>query len=332
MKSFYKIFATIVLSLSLLTSTSFAAPAWQLPAQGKVFTDEAKQVYIGNTMGRLLRENFKVNFSAPSGWTYEKFSVDGVPVERLVNPKQKKSSRVVLQLHGGGYVGHLSDWYRDCAIKQAVITEAHEIFMVDYRVAPEYLYPAALDDTAKVYEYLLGKVNAENIIVLGDSAGGNLALALSLKLKEEKLPQPAMLILLSPRTTFETDVPSLTKNADRDLVLGKHNAKMYKAVFNPVYAGKIPLNDPRLSPIYADLKDLPPTLIQIGGYELFVDEGIEFLKKATADELNVTLSVYKGMPHDFSILLPELDESVKSFIEIKNFVNLYMPKSNVKQK
>ena len=324
-----KIIAAGVLSLSLLTGTTFAAPAWQLPAEGKIFTDEAKQIYIGNTMGRLLSEKFKINFAVPSGWTYEKFSVDSVPVERLVNPKQKKSSRVVLQLHGGGYVGHLSDWYRDCAIKQAVITDAREIFMVDYRVAPEHLYPAALDDAVQVYVELLKRgIGSENIIVLGDSSGGNLALALSLRLKEEKLPQPAMLILLSPRTTFETNLPSRSRNADRDLVLGKNNAKMYNAVFNPVYAGNIPLNDPRLSPIYADLKDLPPTLIQIGGYEIFVDEGIELLKKATADELNITLSVYRGMPHDFSILLPELDESVKSFIEIKNFVNLYMPKSN----
>ena len=326
MKSVYKIFAAFVLSLSLLTSTSFAAPAWQLPAQGKVFSDEAKQIYIADYMGKFLRGEIKMEFTVPSGWTYEKFSVGGVPVERLVNPKQKKSSRVVFQLHGGGYVGHLSKWYRDFAIKQAVMTEAREVYMLDYRLAPKYVYPAALDDTLKVYEEILGRAGAENIIVFGDSAGGNLALALSLRLKEENLPQPAVLILLSPRTTFETDkLPSRTENADRDLVLGKANVKMYNAVFNPVYAGKIPLTDPHLSPIYADLKNLPPTLVQIGGYELFVDDGIELLKKATADEMSITLSVYRGMPHDFSVLLPELDESIKSFNEIKNFVNLYMP-------
>ncbi|MBQ4494428.1 MAG: alpha/beta hydrolase fold domain-containing protein, partial [Selenomonadaceae bacterium] len=95
---------------------------------------------------------------------------------------------------------------------------------------------------------------------------------------------------------------------------------------NPIYAGKIPLNDPRLSPIYADLKDLPPMLIQIGGYEMFVDDGIELLKKATADELNVTLSVYQGMPHDFAVLLPDLQESVDSFAEIRDFVNVHMRK------
>ena len=133
-----------------------------------------------------------------------------------------------------------------------------------------------------------------------------------------------MLILISPWATLESDPPSRTANADRDLVLGKTNPLLFEGVAHPVYGGKIPVNDPRLSPIYADLKNLPPTLIQIGGYELFVDEGIELLKKATADELNVTLSVYRGMPHDFAMLLPELDESVKSFIEIKNFVNLYM--------
>ena len=327
MKKIYKLFAAGLLSLSLLTNTSFAAPAWQLPANGKVFYDEAKQIYIGNYMGKFLRGEIPMKFDVPDRWTYEKLNINGVNVERLANPNQKKSTRVVLQLHGGGYVGKLSSWYHDFAIKQAVITDAREVYMVDYRVAPEHIYPAALDDAQQAYEELLKRgIKSENIIVFGDSAGGNLALALSLRLKEKNLPQPALLILLSPRTTFETDFLSRTANADRDLVLGKNNTKMYNAVFNPVYAGKIPLNDPHLSPIYADLKNLPPTLIQIGGYELFVDDGIELIKKATADELNVTLSVYQGMPHDFSVLLPELDESVKSFTEIKNFVNLYMPK------
>ena len=320
-----KKFFAFMLSLSLLMSTAFATPAWQLPAQGKIFTDEAKQIYIGNTMGRLLREQFKINFAVPSGWTYEKFTVDGVNVERLANPKLKKSSRIVLQLHGGGYVGELSDWYRDFAIKQAVIVDAREIFMVDYRVAPEHIYPAALEDTVTAYRELLHRgIDSQNIIVFGDSAGGNLALAFAIHLKENNLPQPAMLILLSPWTTAENNLPSRSKNADRDLVLGKTNHVMYPAVCNPIYGGDIPLNDPRLSPIYADLTGLPPTLIQIGGYELFVDDGIELFKKATADELNVTLSVYAGMPHDFALLLPELDDSVKSFVEIKNFVNLYM--------
>lgn len=322
-----KIIAAGMLSLSLLTGsvTTFAAPAWKLPASGKTFSDADKQAYIANYMDKFFHGQIKMKFSAPDKWTYEKFTVKGTKIERLVNPKQKKSSRVVLQLHGGGYIGALSDWYRDFAVKQAVITEAREIWLVDYRVAPENLYPAALDDALQAYEELLKSgVDPKNVIVFGDSAGGNLALEMSIYLREENLPQPAMLILASPWTTFETDLPSRSGNADRDLVLGKTNPVMYNGVGNPIYGGDIPLNDPRLSPIYADLKNLPPMLIQIGGYELFVDEGIELLKKATADELNVTLSVYRQMPHDFGMLLPELDDSIKSFAEIKSFVNLHM--------
>ena len=324
-----KMIATGVLCLSLLTATTYAAPAWQLPNSGKTFSDNAaKQAYIADYMKRFFAKEIPMTFEVPDKWTYEKLLFNGVKVERLANPKQKKSARVALQLHGGGYVGKLSNWYRDFAIKQAVMVDAKEIYMVDYRVAPEYIYPAALEDTVTAYRELLNrKIDPKNIIVFGDSAGGNLALAFALYLKENNLPQPAMLILVSPRTTFENNLPSRTENADRDLILGKLNTKMYNAVKSPKYAGDIPLNDPRLSPIYADLKNLPPTLIQIGGYELFVDDGLELIKKATADELNVTLSVYAGMSHDFSILLPELDDSIKSFAEIKNFVNLHMSQS-----
>ena len=319
-----------MLSLSLLTgsATTFAAPAWKLPASGKIFSDADKQAYVADHMDKFFHGQIKMTFAAPDKWTYEKFTVNGVKVERLINPKQKKSSRVVLQLHGGGYIGALSDWYRDFAVKQAVLTDAREVWLVDYRLAPENLYPAALDDAATVYaELLRRKVDPKNLIVFGDSAGGNLAIELSIRLREENLPQPAMLILASPWTTFETDLPSRTANAERDLILGVKNPVMYPAVSAaPTYGGQIPLNDPRLSPIYADLTGLPPMLIQIGGYELFVDEGIELLRKATADELNVTLTVYRGMSHDFALLMPELDDSIKSFAEIKSFVNLHLTK------
>lgn len=321
-----KIIATGIVSLSLLTGTTFAAPAWQLPVQGKVFANADKQAYVADYTRKFFRGEIDTKFAAPDKWTYEKFTVNGVKAERLVNPKAKKSKRVFLQLHGGGYIVGLNDLYRNLAVKQAVLTDAREIWMVDYRLAPENLYPAALEDAAQVYSELLARgVDPKNLIVFGDSAGGNLALELSIYLKEKNLPQPAALILASPWATFETDLPSRTGNADRDLALGKTNAQMYAEVQSPGYGGDLSWKDPRLSPIYADLTGLPPTLIQVGGYELFVDEGIELLRKATADELNVTLSVYQGMPHDFALLLPDLDDSVKSFAEIKSFVNAHLP-------
>ena len=322
-----KIIAAGLLSLSLLTGTTYATPAWKLPSSGKILNADAKQTYVADYMGKFFNGQIKTTFAAPDKWTYEKFSVNGVKVERLANPKAKKSARVALQLHGGGYIGGLTDLYRNLAVKQAVLTDASEVFMVDYRLAPENLYPSALEDAAQVYEELLARgTDPKNIIVFGDSAGGNLALELALYLKENNRPQTAVLILNSPWTTFETDLPSRKNNFERDLVLGKINPYMNGELDNPSYGGSIPWNDPRLSPIYADLTGLPPMLIQVGGYELFVDEGIELLKKATADELNVTLSVYQGMPHDFALLIPDLDDSIKSFTEIKNFVNLHMTK------
>lgn len=155
MKRLSKMIAAVILSLSLLTSTSYAAPAWKLPSSGKILSEDAKQAYMANYMEKFFGGKINIKFAAPDKWTYEKFLINGVKVERLANPKQKKSSRVALQLHGGGYIGGLSDWYRDLAVKQAVLTEAREIFMVDYRLAPENVYPAALEDAAQVYKGLL---------------------------------------------------------------------------------------------------------------------------------------------------------------------------------
>ena len=275
-----KIFAAVVLSLSLIffAGTSFAAPAWKLPAHGKIFADDAaKAAYVDDYAKKFFAGQIKTTFAVPDGWTHEKFSVNGVAVERLTNPKQKKSNRVALQFHGGGYVDGLGDAHRILAVKQAVLTRAREIWLVDYRLAPQNFYPAAL-------------------------------------------------ILASPWTTFETNLPSRIQNVDRDKILGSINPRMYNAVCNPSYAGDLPLNDPRLSPIYADLSNLPPILIQVGGEELFLDEGIELLKKSVADGLKVTLTVYAGMSHDFAVVIPELDDTIKSFAEIKNFVAVNVPK------
>ena len=322
-----KKFLAGLLSLSLLVGSpvvTVAAPAWQLPKSGKIVSDDAKQAYIADYMEKFFGGKIKTTFAVPDGWSYKKISIDGVRVEQLTNSK-RKSARVVLQFHGGGYIDGLGDLHRDLAIKQAVLTKAREVYMVDYRLAPENIYPAALDDAVTVYRELLKRgVDPKKIIVFGDSAGGNLALELALYLKENNLPQPALLILMSPWTTFETNLPSRSGNAERDLILGVTNPHMYNEVCNPNYGGEISLDDPRLSPIHADLSGLPPMLIQVGGREMFLDEGIELLKKSAAGELDVTLSIYRGMSHDFAILMPDLDDSIKSFAEVKSFVNRHM--------
>ena len=288
-----------------------------------------KQQYIENKIQNTLHpaSDFKpYKFEAPKGWTLEKLTLNNVGVEGL-KAENPKTDRVILQLHGGGYTNGLTEGHRLLGAKQGMLIGAAEVYYVHYRLAPENVYPAALEDAAAVYKELLSSgIKPEKIVVIGDSAGGNLALALSLYLKEQKLSQPAALVLISPWGTFEQTAPSRIKNSERDLVLGSKGFPLYKEVqvIKPSYAGDMELNDPKLSPIYADLRGLPPMLIQIGGYELFVDDGLSLLNRALSDDVEATLTAYPGMPHDFPLLLPELYETELSLKEFSDFVERYL--------
>ena len=314
-----------------------AAEAWKLPDSGIIMADKEKQAYVAEKMGKIFQPATntpkatngqvpKSNFAAPDGWEYTVFSLGDLSVEQLNNPFAT-SKRTVLQFHGGGYINSLGDGHRLFCVKQMVLTDAKAGYIVDYRTAPQNTYPAALEDAIRAYEDILAKGTApQDIVVFGDSAGGNLALELSLYLREHNMPQPGAMVLASPWATFETDLPSRKQNADRDLILGKINPRMYNEILNPSYGKGLSAKDVHLSPMYADLAGLPPMLIQAGGYELFLDESIALAQKAAGDGTDVTLTVYPGMSHDFALLLPELDDSVKSFKEIRDFVDRYMEK------
>ena len=288
-----------------------------------------KQQYIENKIKSTLHpsSDFKpYKFEATEGWTLEKLTLNNVDVERL-KAEHPKTDRVILQFHGGGYTNGLTEGHRLLGAKQGMLIGASEVYYVHYRLAPKNVYPAALDDAVAVYKALLSSgIKPENIIFIGDSAGGNLALELSLYLKEIGLSQPAALALISPWGTFEQNAASRIKNRDRDLVLGIKGFPLYREVqvIKPSYAGDMELNDPKLSPIYADLRGLPPMLIQVGGYELFVDDGLSLLNMALSDDVEATLTTYPGMPHDFPLLLPELYETELSLKEFRDFVERYL--------
>ena len=261
-------------------------------------------------------------FEAPAGWKMETVTVNGITLERMT-ADQKKSDRVLLQMHGGAYVGGMSNNHRILGLRQATLADAGEVYFVNYRLAPAHVYPAALEDAVAVYKELLNRgIKGENIILTGDSAGGNLAVELSLYLKENKLPQPGVIALASPWTTFEHKKgTSRYYNDERDVILGK-GTPLNIPVKDAKYKGKLNRKDPRLSPIYADLSGLPPMLIQAGGNELFLTESVRLAEKAAADGIPVTLTVYPGMSHDF--VLPEMQDSIDSLDEIADFANRYM--------
>ncbi|BAL84858.1 putative hydrolase (plasmid) [Selenomonas ruminantium subsp. lactilytica TAM6421] len=312
-------------SLTLSSFTAWAAPAWTLPESGLKLDDAAKQAHVAAMMESLKHPKGKpAPYEAPDGWSYETYDAGNVTMEKLVNPAAG-TDRIIFHLHGGGYILPQDNNHRQMTEKHGILANAREMYLVDYRIAPQHTYPAALEDAVAAYKDLLasGK-DASRIIVTGDSAGGNLALALSLYLKENKLPQPAMLILISPWTTLETNLPSRKYNASKDLILGSNNPIMYGEVKNPSYGKAYKAKNPLLSPLNADLSSLPPMLIQVGSYELFFDEGIDLGKKASMQGVDVTMTVYPGMSHDFALLLPELQDSVDSFVEIRDFINWHM--------
>ncbi len=312
-----------------------AAPLWaepqplQIPSNGIVLEGKAKEKYVADFMHKYFNK-IKTQaappapFEAPSGWKMEKTEVNGITLEQMT-ADNRKSDRVLLQFHGGGYVGGMSNNHRTLGLRQATLANAGEVYFVNYRLAPAHVYPAALEDAVAVYKELLGRgIKGENIILTGDSAGGNLALELALYLKENKLPQPGVIALASPWTTFEHKKgTSRYYNEEKDVILGK-GTPLYIPVKEARYKGKLDRKDPRLSPIYADLSGLAPILIQAGGNELFLTESVKLAEKAAADGTIVTLTVYPGMSHDFALLLPEMQDSIDSLNEIADFANRYM--------
>lgn len=315
----------LIIFALIFVNFSTASAQWTLPEKGLQLHGEEKQNFIKNRIdiffGRAQGEVPPRNFEIPDGWIYEKFQLDGVNCEMLENPNAE-TDRVVIQFHGGGYILPLTDINRYIATRQLMLARAKKIFLLDNRLAPENIFPAARDDAFNLYKEILRRgINPEKIIIVGDSAGGNLALALCLFLKEKNLPQPKMLILISAWGTVENNLPSRKFNFERDALLGKNNFDFYLGVKNSAYAKNLNKKNPQLSPIYADLKNLPQMLIQAGGYEIFLSDCIELAKKAAADNVKVTLTIYPEMPHDFAMDFEDLQESIDSWREIKNFID-----------
>ena len=274
---------------------------------------------VAERMAAFFSGREPVRFQLPEGWIHERIRSKGLKLERLAMPAIQ-SSRVLLQLHGGGYQLAMQDIFRRMAALQAPCVGAGEAWMVHYRLAPQHVYPAALEDAVTAWDALRSQGRkASDIVLCADSAGANLALALCLELKRQCRAQPGFLALLSPWACMELDSPSRRNNARRDCVLGE-GGPLHHVVSTPSpYAGGLDLSDPKLSPVYAELSGLPPMLIQAGGHEALLDDALALAAKAASDGVEVSLTVYPGMPHDFALLLPDLPESRAALRELRDF-------------
>lgn len=265
-------------------------------------------------------------YVVPEGWQRQVLSLKNVPVEKYTYTK-KAADRVVFFLHGGGYVGPLHNRYRDWGVHLAELAGNATMYATDYRIAPKFKYPAALEDAAAAYEGMLAEgVQPENVILMGDSAGGNLAAALAVYLRDHKIPQPKAIVLISPWTDMGNSMPSRTLNFEKDQILGAKNKRLAPEIAAPSYVKGVDTSDPYVSPARADLTGLAPMLITAGGNELLLDDAVLLAAHARSAGVAVQETIYPGMSHDWTILFPELKASKAMNEEIKTFINGQMKK------
>ena len=263
---------------------------------------------------------------APKGYKLSKFKVDSVPMEFLET--NLGSKKVILQLHGGAYIIGLGDGYRKLALKYNVISGGASVLSVDYRIAPEYVFPTALMDALVAWNWLIAQgYKPENIIVVGDSAGGNLALALAEWLRDHNQKLPVAMVLMSPWTDMAAEGESHTTNLYKDPLFGQKLPKKgepapKKLLWRPAYAGKTDLHDKYLSPAYADFQQFPSMLIQVGSYEVLESDAEIVASKAKSVGVEVTLTEYEGMFHVFQ-QIQMLPESKRAWKEVAEFIKRY---------
>ena len=204
---------------------------------------------------------------------------------------------VILYCHGGGYSTGSSLYARTLTGKLAMSTSM-DVLSFDYRLAPEYPYPAATKDAMRVWNYLmLLGYGARDIILAGDSAGGNMALSLTLKLKEEGRLLPRGLVLMSPWTDLTSSGKSHITKAEIDPVLNA--AYLAEMIHN--YAPEQDLKDPLISPLFGSYEGFPPTYIQVGGNEILLHDSVMLYKKMLKANVSVKLDIFKGMWHVFQM-------------------------------
>jgi len=229
-------------------------------------------------------------------------TVAGRPARRIRTPGVCED-RGTLYLHGGGYVMGSLNTHHELMARIARSTNA-QVLGLDYRLAPEHLYPAAVDDAVSAYLWILEQgIASEHIVIAGDSAGGGLTLATLLVIRDRKLPMPAGAVLFSPWTDLTSSGASIRTRADADPMIGPE-------VLLPMaahYAGNQPSNTPGISPLFGDLRGLPPLLIQVGDAEVLLDDSTRLHERAQAVGVDSTLHVFAEAFHVFQAvpMLPE---------------------------
>jgi acetyl esterase/lipase len=231
-------------------------------------------------------------------------------------PSHAARQRHIVYLHGGGFTSMSARTHRSLTSRLAQGSGA-SLFALDYRLAPEHRFPAALEDALACYRGLIaGGAAPHRVAVAGDSAGGGLALALLVALRERRDPLPAAAVLFSPWTDLAGTSRSLIDNDARDPM----HCGSWVAQQGRHYLGDTPATHPLASPVYADLTGLPPLLIQVGDGEVLLDDARRVFENARAVGTDATLRLWPKVPHGWQVFAPILPEGRAALREASGFL------------
>lgn len=258
----------------------------------------------------------------PPGWRIRAAAepLAGEWIERAVDAAAQPS-RTLLYLHGGGYYFCSPATHRVITVGLALGAEAR-VFVPDYRLAPEHRFPAAVEDAVAAYHGLLAAgIPARRIVVGGDSAGGGLALALLLSLRQAGVATPAGAVLFSPWTDLAATGESLILNDHSDPMF--HGNRIADAA--RLYLGETAPTEPLASPLYADLSGLPPLFIQASDSEVLLDDSTRLAEKARRAGVAVDFRAWRGLPHVWQIFATTLPEGRAALKEAAGFIRRAVP-------
>ncbi|HRF51043.1 MAG TPA: alpha/beta hydrolase [Anaerolineales bacterium] len=233
-------------------------------------------------------------------------------------PAQREPDGVVLYFHGGGYAFYSRAHANMCAL--VAKATKRRLFAVDYRLAPEWPYPNQLDDARAAYEWLLAKGLApDQIVVAGDSAGGNLVLGLLVCLKETNRPLPAAAICIAPWTDLGNSGASMVVNERYDWIdrdMADRWASWYLQGQSVV--------DPKVSPRLADMRGWPPVYVQVGGADILYDQIVSFCQQCGQKGADLQLDTWEGMTHDFQAFGEQMPESSEALRRLGEFTDAHL--------
>jgi monoterpene epsilon-lactone hydrolase len=256
-----------------------------------------------NEQRRLLRELISAQ-PLPAGVIVTAAALGGVPTAEVtvdgVEPRH-----VVLYFHGGVYV--LGDAFQAAGLASQIGRRTRAtVISVDYRLAPEHPYPAAVDDALAAYEALLQNGTApSDIAFAGESAGGGLAVATLVNARDHGLPLPAAAFVMSPYADLTLAGTTMETKREADPLLSRENLQARVTDYTAGHDAALGL----ISPVFADLSGLPPLIIQAGTHEVLLEDAVRLARQAATADVQVTLDITPGVPHVFQAYYPILDEA-----------------------